>query len=111
MPDLVIDTARMLIDGQERDALSGETLDVLNPSTGALITRLPAGGHPDVDAAVASAKQAFERWSWGGVKDSGSGKQSGRESFDSFATIKAITVRTAPDDVDWYGHDTHTRLN
>ena len=58
MPDLVIDTARMLIDGQQHDALSGETLDVLNPSTGALITRVPAGGHPDVDAA-----QAFERWS------------------------------------------------
>ncbi|MFL5847051.1 MAG: aldehyde dehydrogenase [Solirubrobacteraceae bacterium] len=40
---------------------------------------------------------------WGGVKDSGSGKQSGREAFDDFTTVKAIVVRTAAGDVDWYG--------
>jgi acyl-CoA reductase-like NAD-dependent aldehyde dehydrogenase len=48
---------------------------------------------------------------WGGVKDSGFGKQSGKEAFDSFTTAKAITVRTAPGDVDWYGDDGHARLN
>jgi acyl-CoA reductase-like NAD-dependent aldehyde dehydrogenase len=48
---------------------------------------------------------------WGGVKDSGFGKQSGRESYDSFTTLKAVVVRTAPDSVDWYGGDRHDRLN
>lgn len=48
---------------------------------------------------------------WGGVKDSGFGKQSGREAFDQFSTVKAVVVRTAPDAVDWYGDDTHDRLN
>jgi acyl-CoA reductase-like NAD-dependent aldehyde dehydrogenase len=48
---------------------------------------------------------------WGGVKDSGVGKQSGREGFESFSTVKAVVVRTALTPVDWYGNDTHTRLN
>jgi acyl-CoA reductase-like NAD-dependent aldehyde dehydrogenase len=48
---------------------------------------------------------------WGGVKDSGFGKQSGRESYDSFTTVKAVVVRTASDSVDWYGSDPHDRLN
>jgi acyl-CoA reductase-like NAD-dependent aldehyde dehydrogenase len=48
---------------------------------------------------------------WGGVKDSGFGKQSGREAYDTFTTVKAIIVRTAPDPVDWYGSDEHDRLN
>jgi len=48
---------------------------------------------------------------WGGVKDSGAGKQSGREAFDDYTTVKAIVVRTAPEAVDWYGSDPHRRLN
>ncbi|UGS36143.1 Betaine aldehyde dehydrogenase [Capillimicrobium parvum] len=48
---------------------------------------------------------------WGGVKDPGFGKQSGREAYDSFTTVKAVVVRTAPDPVDWYGSDPHDRLN
>jgi acyl-CoA reductase-like NAD-dependent aldehyde dehydrogenase len=48
---------------------------------------------------------------WGGVKDSGFGKQSGREAYESFTTVKAVVVRTAPNSVDWYGSDPHERLN
>lgn len=48
---------------------------------------------------------------WGGVKDSGFGKQSGKESYESFTSVKAVVVRTAPDSVDWYGSDPHDRLN
>src|SRR5262245_53066075 len=53
----------MLIGGAERDAESGDTLDVLNPSTGTVIARVPAGNRFDVDAAVGAAKRAFEHWS------------------------------------------------
>ncbi|WP_082898040.1 aldehyde dehydrogenase [Rhodococcus sp. EPR-157] len=48
---------------------------------------------------------------WGGVKESGAGKDAGTESFDDFTWIKTIVVRTADSDVDWYGSDTPGRLN
>jgi acyl-CoA reductase-like NAD-dependent aldehyde dehydrogenase len=48
---------------------------------------------------------------WGGVKESGAGKDAGTESFDDFTWIKTIVVRTADDDVDWYGSDEPGRLN
>jgi acyl-CoA reductase-like NAD-dependent aldehyde dehydrogenase len=48
---------------------------------------------------------------WGGLKDSGVGREGGWESFDEFSEIQSITVRTADDDVDWYGHGPAERLN
>jgi acyl-CoA reductase-like NAD-dependent aldehyde dehydrogenase len=48
---------------------------------------------------------------WGGVKDSGVGREGGWESFHEFTQIQSITVRTAVDDVDWYGSDGPLRLN
>jgi acyl-CoA reductase-like NAD-dependent aldehyde dehydrogenase len=48
---------------------------------------------------------------WGGVKDSGVGREGGWESFHEFTEIQSITVRVAEDDVDWYGSDTAVRLN
>jgi acyl-CoA reductase-like NAD-dependent aldehyde dehydrogenase len=47
---------------------------------------------------------------WGGVRDSGSGREGGWESFHDFTHLRTVTVRTAPEDVDWYGGDTG-RLN
>jgi acyl-CoA reductase-like NAD-dependent aldehyde dehydrogenase len=48
---------------------------------------------------------------WGGVKDSGVGREGGWESFHEFTEIHSIVVRTAEEDVDWYGDDAPTRLN
>jgi acyl-CoA reductase-like NAD-dependent aldehyde dehydrogenase len=48
---------------------------------------------------------------WGGVKDSGIGKEGGWESFNDFTYQRAVTVRTATDDVDWYGGVATERLN
>jgi len=48
---------------------------------------------------------------WGGVKESGSGKQAGKEAFDDFTTIKSVIVRIAATDVDWYGEEAPSRLN
>ena len=48
---------------------------------------------------------------WGGVKDSGVGREGGWESFHEFTQIQSITIRTAEDDVDWYGSDGPVRLN
>jgi acyl-CoA reductase-like NAD-dependent aldehyde dehydrogenase len=41
-------------------SLSGETMDVVDPATGATITRIASSGPADVDAAVKAARQALE---------------------------------------------------
>lgn len=47
---------------------------------------------------------------WGGVRDSGSGREGGWESFHEFTHIRSVTIRTDEGPVDWYGGDTG-RLN
>jgi acyl-CoA reductase-like NAD-dependent aldehyde dehydrogenase len=47
---------------------------------------------------------------WGGVRDSGSGREGGWESFHDFTHVRSVTVRTDSHPVDWYGGDTG-RLN
>ncbi len=39
---------------------------------------------------------------WGGFKDSGVGRETGIESFDQFTEIRAITVNTTGETLDWY---------
>jgi acyl-CoA reductase-like NAD-dependent aldehyde dehydrogenase len=48
---------------------------------------------------------------WGGLKESGVGREGGWESFHEFTEIHSIVVRTSEDDIDWYGEDAPTRLN
>jgi acyl-CoA reductase-like NAD-dependent aldehyde dehydrogenase len=48
---------------------------------------------------------------WGGVRDSGIGREGGWESFNDFTHVRAVTIRTSPDDVDWYGGVATDRLN
>jgi phenylacetaldehyde dehydrogenase len=54
----------MLIDGQWVQAVSGETFETVNPTNGAVITRVAAGDSADVDRAVAAARRAFEDPAW-----------------------------------------------
>ena len=55
---------KMLIDGSFVGALSGRTIDVFDPSTGALLVRVPEAGTDDVNLAVAAARRAFDgTWS------------------------------------------------
>ena len=48
---------------------------------------------------------------WGGVRESGVGREGGWESFNDFTNVRAVTVRIAADDVDWYGGVATDRLN
>jgi acyl-CoA reductase-like NAD-dependent aldehyde dehydrogenase len=48
---------------------------------------------------------------WGGVGESGAGREGGWESFHDFTHIRAVTVRVAEDSVDWYGERSEERLN
>lgn len=48
---------------------------------------------------------------WGGLRDSGMGREGGWESFHDFTHIRAVTVRTAEGPIDWYGSEDQERLN
>jgi acyl-CoA reductase-like NAD-dependent aldehyde dehydrogenase len=51
----------LTIDGESVGA--AQTLDVINPSTGAVFARCPAAGRTDLERAVAAARRAFAGWS------------------------------------------------
>jgi betaine-aldehyde dehydrogenase len=50
----------MVIGGESVEAADGQTFEVVNPASGAVIATAPLGGKADVDAAVAAAQKAFE---------------------------------------------------
>ncbi|MGH2512488.1 MAG: aldehyde dehydrogenase family protein [Candidatus Limnocylindrales bacterium] len=52
--------ARMMIGGSSVDAADGQTFEVLNPATGAVIAAAPLGGREDVNRAVDAARRAFD---------------------------------------------------
>lgn len=56
--------SQIFIDGRRVDAKSGQTFAAINPATGKTIVEVAAGDTADVDAAVASARRAFESGSW-----------------------------------------------
>ena len=59
---------KMLIGGTPAEAADGRTFEVIDPSTGTVLTEAPRGGHQDVDRAVAAARTAFEDKRWSGLR-------------------------------------------
>jgi len=57
---------RIVIDGQRRHAASGETFSSISPINGRVLGAVARGAQADVDAAVASARAAFEDGRWAG---------------------------------------------
>jgi betaine-aldehyde dehydrogenase len=57
-----VETLPVLIGGERRLALSGETVESVNPANGEVIARLPRCDGQDVDAAVDAARAAFPAW-------------------------------------------------
>jgi alpha-ketoglutaric semialdehyde dehydrogenase len=55
-------TFQNYIAGEWRDAASGETFESTSPANGEAIGTFPLSGEEDVNAAVESAKSAFEEW-------------------------------------------------
>jgi phenylacetaldehyde dehydrogenase len=55
---------QLFIDGGWRPAQSGETFDVIDPSTGSVIGKAAAGDSADIDLAVRAARRAFESGPW-----------------------------------------------
>jgi aminobutyraldehyde dehydrogenase len=50
------------VGGEWVDALSGETMEVVNPATGEAIAEVPRGNDQDVERAVDAARKALPEW-------------------------------------------------
>jgi aldehyde dehydrogenase (NAD+) len=59
MQAIGFDTRQVLINGQWRAGASGETLALVNPSDGSLLTEIARGNASDIAAAVAAAQAAL----------------------------------------------------
>jgi malonate-semialdehyde dehydrogenase (acetylating) / methylmalonate-semialdehyde dehydrogenase len=55
-------TAKLLIDGQFVDSQTQEWGNVVNPATQEVIGRVPFATLDEIDAAIASARRAFDTW-------------------------------------------------
>ncbi len=55
-------TAKLLIDGQFVDSKTQEWGNVVNPATQEVIGRVPYATLDEIDAAIASARRAFDTW-------------------------------------------------
>ena len=50
---------QLFINGEWRDAASGDVIEVVNPATEDVVATVPSAGQGDVDAAVAAARAAL----------------------------------------------------
>jgi len=57
----------ILIGGKRSGAETGKTYDVINPSTGRVVVKLPDCDIRDVDRAVAAARKCFDSGVWAGL--------------------------------------------
>src|SRR5277367_775398 len=55
-------TVKMLLDGKFIDSITGEWHDVINPATQEILAQVPFATDDEINAAIASAKQAFKTW-------------------------------------------------
>ena len=51
-----------IVDGERVDAASGETYDVIDPTTGEAYAQAPMSGPEDVERAYRAADEAFGAW-------------------------------------------------
>ena len=59
LAELGIDSRHVFVGGRWREAASGDTLPLIDPSDGAPLAAIARGGDEDIDAAVAAAAGAF----------------------------------------------------
>ena len=55
-------TVKLLINGQFVESQTTEWRDVVNPATQQVLARVPFATQDEINAAVASAKEAFKTW-------------------------------------------------
>lgn len=57
-------TQRLLIDGEWLSASNGASIDVINPSSGAVISKVASASEDDTERAVAAARRSFDNSDW-----------------------------------------------
>src|ERR1700735_1646242 len=57
-----IPTVKLLLDGKFVDSRTSEWHDVVNPATQEVLAQVPFATDEEINAAIASAKQAFKTW-------------------------------------------------
>ncbi|HWB86241.1 MAG TPA: aldehyde dehydrogenase family protein [Bryobacteraceae bacterium] len=67
---MVVLPDKLFLNGRWEEASCGRRMDVINPSTGELLTTVPEADATDVDRAVASARASFENRTWRGMNPS-----------------------------------------
>lgn len=83
---------RLFIGGQWLDATDGARADVIDPSTGQVVTTVAEAGAADVDAAVRAAREAFDSGTWSGL----SGRERGRILHRVAELIGRTPMRSRP---------------
>ncbi|KAM9327230.1 cytosolic 10-formyltetrahydrofolate dehydrogenase [Gastrophryne carolinensis] len=87
---------QLFINGQFVDAEEGVTYDTINPTDGSAICKVSLAQIPDIDKAVAAAKEAFENGQWGKMNPRDRGRLLYRladlmeEHQEELATIESI---------------------
>src|ERR671934_1867311 len=59
---VTVSSYKNFVGGEWVDSAGGETMEVLNPSTGETIAEVPRGTKEDVDRAIEAAKKAWPEW-------------------------------------------------
>ena len=92
-----ISTNHCLIGGRWQAALSGRTLELINPSDGSILAEIARGGAEDIDAAVGAAETALNG-EWGRMPAAERGRVLARighlvlEHAEQLARIEALDV-------------------
>lgn len=85
----------LIIDGRKVAAADGGAIDVYDPSTGEVFTRVARAGRADVDRAVAAAARAMDSPAWGGLEPAERGRillriaAAIRERAEELATLES----------------------
>ncbi|MFJ2901558.1 aldehyde dehydrogenase family protein [Streptomyces sp. NPDC087212] len=89
---------RLFVAGGWREAADGARTEVIDPSSGAVLTTVAEAGPADVDAAVRAARDAFDDGAWSGL----SGRERGRvltrvaqlirENAEELADLESVDV-------------------
>ncbi len=86
----------LLIDGGWQPARDGRTLPVVCPSDGRAFAAMARGGAPEIAAAVAAARRAFEDGPWGRLAAVERGRlltRLGQAALDRFEELAALEAR------------------
>lgn len=107
-----MNTVKLLIDGQKRDAVDQKTFTRMNPITGEVASVAAAAQPADVQAALESAEKAFHVWSKLGPTERRKRLLKAADLMDQRAEEFVLTARQETGSTNsWYGFNVHLSAN